>query len=683
MHEKTIAAIALSNRDFPSLDAKLKEAARWVQLAGKQGADLAVLPELLNAYFGDGAGNDRPSHQELAFHDWQKSTAVILDAARDARVAVVVPVMEHVSGGRLRNCFYLVDADGRVVGSYGKMFPTPDELEAGVIAHGAQPLLDWQGIKVGGAICFDTCFSETFEAQRDADLIIIPSLWPGGTQLEHAARQHEVAIALAYPAWSRIIDYTGRELAATGYRNETLRFGFGSPIAMATVNFDHATLYANHNQQKMVDVQQALGDQVRITFDQPNCTFYLESRSDAITARQICKKYGLIEHQPYFEKAKQARDQALSSGTNRQSPVVSLRRLVADGRHNAFTSMCYFKGDIYLTYRTGTGHGIPDGDIAILRSSDKGETWQPVESPARDTHAFYEGHLCEHAGKLLMYSGTFKRGDKLDKSTQQEYVSWTEDGKTWHGPEKTYEQGWRFWQPIVHDDAVYVAAYRVDRTDLKPDGSIPPEAWEVRLLRSEDGRQWQYISDISLNEGGNETELYVDENNVMHAYIRSAKRPGHLLHRSADYPYAQWTDAEDCGFNCEGQQVRKIHGRLFLAGRHRPSNSRIGTIFEPRHLIRTRLWVQARGYWVDYAQFPSNADNSYPAMLAIDDKHMLLSYYSQHAYVNKPGFTDMDSSSDIYLAVIRTDAEPDWGQLAELGKRALKQNEVDLQAGIV
>ncbi|HWL53359.1 MAG TPA: hypothetical protein VNQ90_13060 [Chthoniobacteraceae bacterium] len=57
MNCKTIAAISLHNRDYPNLDAKLEEAARWVRFAAAQGADLAVLPEALNHYRGDGFGN--------------------------------------------------------------------------------------------------------------------------------------------------------------------------------------------------------------------------------------------------------------------------------------------------------------------------------------------------------------------------------------------------------------------------------------------------------------------------------------------------------------------------------------------------------------------------------------------------------------------------------------------------
>src|SRR5690606_34322697 len=139
--------------------------------------------------------------------------------------------------GRIVNCFHVVSKSGEVLGGYEKMRPTLSELDgAGVTAGAAeQPLIPWEGLQMGGAICFDTNFPEVFasQARRGAQLFLAPSLWPGGSALNFYALHHVTPIVLAYPAWSRVIDVTGQELAAGGYRSETLRFGFGTPIALA------------------------------------------------------------------------------------------------------------------------------------------------------------------------------------------------------------------------------------------------------------------------------------------------------------------------------------------------------------------------------------------------------------------------------------------------------------------
>lgn len=302
MDERTIAAIALSNRDYPDLRAKLDEAVAWIELAAAQGCQLAVLPEAVNKYRGDGAGNPhRLTYGEMALDDWRRQTAPLIDAAARCEIAVVIPVITREPQG-LTNSFFFIDRRGRCLGRYQKQFPTPEELDAGIVP-GPATLIEWEGLHVAGGICFDTCFPEAFDrpASLGADLFVIPSLWPGGSQLNHAARTYATPVVLAYPAWSRIIDSGGRDVAAGGYRNETLRFGFGSPIVAATLNFDRVSLYGNHNQQKMLDVQRRYGAAVRIEFDQANCLFLLESRSPDLTVKEVVAEFGLIDQRTYFE----------------------------------------------------------------------------------------------------------------------------------------------------------------------------------------------------------------------------------------------------------------------------------------------------------------------------------------------------------------------------------------------
>ena len=74
-----------------------------------------------------------------------------------------------------------------------------------------------------------------------ADLFVIPSMTPAGSLLDSCAVIYGVPFVLAYSPWSRILDRDGTELAAGGYRSETLRFGFGSPVQLATINFDAVT----------------------------------------------------------------------------------------------------------------------------------------------------------------------------------------------------------------------------------------------------------------------------------------------------------------------------------------------------------------------------------------------------------------------------------------------------------
>ena len=301
MNEKTLAAVALSNRDFPSFEAKLAEAVRWIELAANQGADLVVLPETINYFRGDGPDNgNRLTAEEAALDDWKSVTRPLFDVARSCAVALTIPVLTR-EGDHYVNSFFLVSKTGAVIGQYQKIRVTPGELKDGV-KPGRFSLMEWEGLKVGGGICFDCYFPEVFhqQAEAGADLFLVPSLTPGGDHLNFYALNYSTPIVLAYPAWSRIIDVDGRELAAGGYRSETLRFGFGAPVIMATINFDRVVLHIDFNQSRMVDIQRTYGERVRVTLNQHNSIFILESRSPDLTVREIMERFDLVSKRVYL-----------------------------------------------------------------------------------------------------------------------------------------------------------------------------------------------------------------------------------------------------------------------------------------------------------------------------------------------------------------------------------------------
>lgn len=298
MREKTIATVALQEGGFPGLHDTLREAARWVEVAAAQGAHLAVLPETINLLH---RRNDTVPIDEFALEDWERDTTLLREAAARCRVALILPLLVR-SEGILANRFYVLSSDGAVLGYYQKRVPAPGERLAGVDVGNTRPIL-WEGLRIGGAICVDVYYPNVvFEPQIEAgaDLFVIPSLTPAGVLLDASAVTYGVPFVLAYSQWNRILDRDGTELAAGGYRSETLRFGFGSPVFQATINFDAVTLFADFNQDKMRDVQRHYGDQVRIRFSQPNALFMLESRSEDLSVAEVMKQFGLVSRRDHF-----------------------------------------------------------------------------------------------------------------------------------------------------------------------------------------------------------------------------------------------------------------------------------------------------------------------------------------------------------------------------------------------
>ena len=302
MDIRRIATIALSSKDYPSFEEKLNEAVKWVEHAAAKGARLAVLPEAMNLYRGDGACNSQAlAIQEEALVEWKKTCASLLQVAKDNEIALTIPVFVR-SENVIYNSFFFISEKGECIGEYRKQFLTPNELESGVRA-GESDLIIWDGLKVGGAICFDSMKEKVFteQADRGARLILMPSLWPGGAQINHWCRELGVTCAIAYPAWSRIVDIDGKEKVAGGYRNETLRFGFGAPVFCADINFDCEVFYANENQEKIVDVEKYYGERILVDYDQDNCSYRIESVDQDLAMSDIKAKFELITRNDYIE----------------------------------------------------------------------------------------------------------------------------------------------------------------------------------------------------------------------------------------------------------------------------------------------------------------------------------------------------------------------------------------------
>ena len=298
MNEKTIATIALQNGGYKDLQATLADAARWLEFASAQGVQLAVFPETINLYHRSSASTPL---DDLALDDWELATAALCETAARCKISLVLPLLVRHNQA-LFNRFYIIASDGSSLGYYQKLVLAPGERDCG-IQPGTPAPVRWEGLIIGGAICIDVYYPhQVFTPQIDAgaDFFVIPSLTPGGSFLEFNAVTYGVPMVLAYAPWSRILDRDGTQLAAGGYRWETLSMGFGSPVMQATINFDAVTLFADHNQQKMRDVQLHYGRNVRIRFDQSNCLFTLESRSADLSVEEVMREFGLLSRRDYF-----------------------------------------------------------------------------------------------------------------------------------------------------------------------------------------------------------------------------------------------------------------------------------------------------------------------------------------------------------------------------------------------
>jgi len=105
--------------------------------------------------------------------------------------------------------------------------------------------------------------------------------------------------------------------------------------------------------------------------------------------------------------------------------IEKLRRVVADGSHNAFPGLTRFKGALYLSWRRSSGHAMNDGEIRLKRSFDDGFVWKFVsrisELPAgNETSLLFDGE------KLHAFIRN-ERGTLRMKHTEGDFTQWSDE----------------------------------------------------------------------------------------------------------------------------------------------------------------------------------------------------------------------------------------------------------------
>lgn len=162
------ALLHLATRDTP--EATLEVALGLLREAHRQGADLALLPELFPSGY--------------RYPDAEKTPFILAELggfARKSGMTVAGGVLER-SLERYANRMYVLGPEGQMA-RYTKthLIPAFGEPET-MVPGGELVTLELGGFKVGLTICFDLRFPELFRsyAVDGVDLFLVPSAWPGG-----------------------------------------------------------------------------------------------------------------------------------------------------------------------------------------------------------------------------------------------------------------------------------------------------------------------------------------------------------------------------------------------------------------------------------------------------------------------------------------------------------------------
>jgi predicted amidohydrolase len=260
------------------------------------GADLVAFPEL---------------YPQLAlkdmFHHSEPSEAGTLDSVRDLarrhKLLVVWPRLEYDADRGIRNTAILVDRSGDVLGRYDKMFPTPGELEKGVIPGTGVPVFETDFGRVGMLICFDLNFPEVAEMLKRGrpDVVVFPSMYRGGLQAQALAFELGAFVVTAISSeLGLVIDRCGRIIKESTY--ETL--------GLATINTNSVALHMDGNWTKMDAMLARHAPNLQFDYHTREAYVVIESTAER-DIHELAKEFDLETADAYFERSRRLRSESL------------------------------------------------------------------------------------------------------------------------------------------------------------------------------------------------------------------------------------------------------------------------------------------------------------------------------------------------------------------------------------
>lgn len=318
--------------------------------------------------------------------------------------------------------------------------------------------------------------------------------------------------------------------------------------------------------------------------------------------------------------------------------VESVRQIVNDGSHNAFTDLCRFRDRLWLTFRScPDGHMISrTSRIVVLASDDEGETWErefDFNAPERDVR---DPHFLVFRDTLFVYTGAWLVEGRYDINRNLGYCAWTTDGVSWHGPrhlEGTY--GHYIWRAAAFEGRAYLCGRRKRGFAQTADHGDGVQITESAMLESEDGFIWRFRA-LFREEYGNETAFLFETDGSVLAIARGGSGSAAQVCRSHP-PYTDWSRT-DLNRNVKGPLLARWGDRDLVGGRnYRPDKSAVTTVY---WLVDDEL--------EELAELPSGGDTSYPGFVQLSATEGLLSYYSSHE-----GSGTTLAPSAIYLARLR------------------------------
>jgi predicted amidohydrolase len=274
-------------------DARLKLAIEHLHTAGKNGVDVACLPE----EFAGTEAEPIPG----------RTTKAVAGLARQYNMYVICPIRE-LAEDRQYNTAVLIDRMGQIAGYYRKVF----------VFWGEGLHCSTEGVKafetdfgrIGILTCFDLNFAELWRRcdALDVDVVFWPSAYGGGSPLNaYAILYHYYVVPVGA---GNIIDITGETLEDIE-KPRPKQF-------IATLDLDRTFAHHDFNQKKVKRMLEEHGDEMKVErnlSDEDLAPWWLfKALKPGVRVRELLKKYEIETLREYQHRSRKQINQARKKG---------------------------------------------------------------------------------------------------------------------------------------------------------------------------------------------------------------------------------------------------------------------------------------------------------------------------------------------------------------------------------
>jgi hypothetical protein len=289
-------------------------------------------------------------------------------------------------------------------------------------------------------------------------------------------------------------------------------------------------------------------------------------------------------------------------------------RIWSTAPHSAFTSLVRFNNAFYCSFREASKHvGGTDGKIRVIKSVD-GKQWESVALLEKETIDLRDPQLSVTPDNRMMISigGSVYHPEERSKLLgMNPMVSYSDAaGSKFSEPEKgsinpPAERNW-IWRVTWHKGIGYGLSYM--------EGTL-------YLLKTTDGKQFERVTKLDVDNYPNESTIRFDANDRMYAIVRREQGDKQGILAKSQPPYADFTYKK---------LALRLGGPNFLFINN-GKNLVIGTRLwdEPGGPLTGILVTDLDGNIIKTIKLPSKMDTSYPGMVEYNG-NLYISYYSSH-----------------------------------------------------